>query len=177
KTNGSVRLKIVGDGPLRNVVQAAASKDDRIVWLGQRPFEEVLSILGKAAALVFPSVCYETFGRTIIESFSKGTPVIASRHGAMAELIEHERTGWLFNVGDADALASKLGGAPAEMAQLARMRAAARYEFEKKYTASANYEMLMRIYHEVISSSNQRPALRVDPNGLPDITNPSVDNS
>jgi glycosyltransferase involved in cell wall biosynthesis len=174
---GSVSLKIVGDGPLRSLVQAAAARDDRIDWLGQRSFEEVLSILGKAEALVFPSVCYETFGRTIIESFSKGTPVIASRHGAMAELIDDERTGWLFEVGNPGELVSKIKRALSDSQQLAGMRQAARNEFEHKYTASANYEMLMNIYHQVTNNATDPPASGAYPNRLPDQTNPGIDNS
>ena len=157
-------LKIVGDGPLAPLVEAAAARDDRIEWLGQRSFEDVLAILGEAAALVFPSVCYETFGRSIVESFSKGTPVIASQHGAAAELIDEGRTGWLFDVDRPADLASKIETALSDPDRLMAMRQIVRNEFELKYTASANYEMLMKIYQRAIndvSQSEDSPATSV----------------
>jgi glycosyltransferase involved in cell wall biosynthesis/O-antigen/teichoic acid export membrane protein len=158
--DGAVQLKIVGDGPLNHLVQDAAARDDRIVWLGQRSFEEVLTVLGESDVLVSPSTCYETFGRTIIESFSKGTPVIASAHGAMSELIDDGRTGWVFDSDNPNDLASKITLALSDSKQLMAMRQAARKEFELKYTASANYEMLMNIYEDVINPTTDQPAAK-----------------
>src|SRR5207249_1958508 len=103
-----INLKIVGDGPLAERVQQAACHDSRIEWLGWQPLDDVLQILGDARALVMPSLWYEIFGRTIVESFSKGTPAIVSRLGAMAELVEDGRTGFHFTAGDPNDLAEKI---------------------------------------------------------------------
>lgn len=151
--DGSVRLKIVGDGPFNTLVQDAMAQDDRIEWVGQKSFEEVLSLLGESDALVSPSTCYETFGRTVIESFSKGTPVIASAHGAMSELIDDGRTGWVFDAENPVDLASKITLALSDSKRLKAMRQAARNEFELKYTASVNYERLMNIYENAINTT------------------------
>jgi len=152
-----IRLKIVGDGPAANAVRQAASADPRIQWLGFRPLDEVCSILGEAACLVMPSTWYETFGRTMIEAFAKGTPVIASRLGAMAELVDDGRTGLHFEPQNADDLASKVERLLADPAEAARMRGEARLQYERKYTAEANYRMLMAIYEQACG----RPAQRV----------------
>ena len=81
RTGGDARLTIIGDGPLGDAVSRAAAADPRILPLGRRPFEEVLDRVAAADLLVMPSVWYETFGRTLIEAFAAGTPVVASRLG------------------------------------------------------------------------------------------------
>jgi glycosyltransferase involved in cell wall biosynthesis len=139
-------LKIIGDGPLAEKVKAAAESNPAIQWLGRRPLDEALSIIGDATLLVMPSVWYETFGRTIIEAFAKGTPVIASKLGAMAELVDDGRTGLHFEPGNAADLATKIRQMLADPIKLANLRRAARHEYERKYTAEPNYRMLMAIY-------------------------------
>jgi glycosyltransferase involved in cell wall biosynthesis len=106
----------------------------------------LLELIGGAACLVMPSVWYETFGRTIIEAFAKGTPVIASRLGAMGELVDHGRTGLHFAPGNSHDLRDKVQQLLSDPAALSRMRLAVREEYESKYTAEMNYRLLMDIY-------------------------------
>ena len=98
-------LKVVGDGPLAGQVKAATG--DRVEWLGRRSPAEVLELLRRAAFLVFPSEWYETFGRVAIEAFALGTPVVAARIGAVAELVDDGRTGLHFTQGDTADLAAR----------------------------------------------------------------------
>lgn len=140
-------LKIIGDGPLAQQVRArAAATEGRIDWLGTRSPQQVLAIIGDATCLVMTSIWYETFGRTVIEAFAKGTPVIASRLGAMAELVDDGRTGLLFEPADAEDLRAKVQLLLAEREKIPCMRRAARHEYEQKYTARINYQILLDIY-------------------------------
>jgi glycosyltransferase involved in cell wall biosynthesis len=148
-------LKVVGDGPLAERVQDAC-RDGRVEWLGHRPHEEVLRLVGEAACLVMPSTWYETFGRTILEAFARGTPVVASRLGAMAELVEDGRTGLLFTPGDPADLAGKVRRLLADPAALAGMRQTARREYEEKYTAEVNYRQLRAIYEDALRRRRTR---------------------
>ncbi len=148
---GSVPLKVVGDGPLAAVVQEVAARDATIQWLGRLPSEAVYELLGEAAFLVLPSRCYETFGRVIIEAYAKGTPVVASKLGAMAELVEHGRTGLHFRPGDPADLAEKVRRILANPVELMRMRQAARQEFTERFTADSDYDTLMTIYQRAAS--------------------------
>ena len=141
-----VELKILGDGPLADMVKDAARNDVRITWLGRRPSADVLRIVGDAICLVMPSLWYETFGRTIAEAYSKGTPVVASRLGAMAELVEEGRTGFLFTPGDPRDLAAKVRLLLSDPSRLATLRNQARAEYQMKYTAENNYRSLISIY-------------------------------
>jgi glycosyltransferase involved in cell wall biosynthesis len=154
---GDIPLKIVGDGPLRDQVRQAATPESSIHWLGRRPTEEVLALLGEAAFLVMPSTWYETFGRTIIEAFSRATPVIASRLGAMAELVQDHRNGRLFTVGDAVDLAATVRQLWTDSALRTALRQTARQSYLHKYTGARNYEILLNIYQQALSRSRRTP--------------------
>jgi glycosyltransferase involved in cell wall biosynthesis len=144
-------LKIIGDGPLASQVQSAVARDPRIEWLGRKSLNEIYEIVGRAKMLIFPSQCYETFGRVAIEAYARGTPVVATDHGAMADVVDQGRTGLRFAPGSPQDLADRVQQLLDEPSLLARMRVQARREFETKYTAPANYERLMRIYENAIS--------------------------
>lgn len=151
---GRIPLKILGDGPMAGLVTQAMQDMPEIEWLGRRSLEEVYEVLGDAAFLVFPSEWYETFGRVAIEAFAKGTPVLASNIGAIAELVDHKRTGLLFRPGDPTDLATQINWLLAHPQILDQMRQEARTEFEAKYTATENYKQLIEIYQAAINQNN-----------------------
>ncbi|HEV2690749.1 MAG TPA: glycosyltransferase family 4 protein [Bryobacteraceae bacterium] len=145
-----VPLKIVGDGPLAPMVQLVALTRG-IEWLGRQPAQRVLELIGAATALIFPSRCYETFGRVAVEAFARGTPVIASNHGAMADVVRHDQTGLLFSPGNSGALVHAIRTLHSDAKMQMRMRHAARAEYEQKYTGAANHAMLINAYNQAIA--------------------------
>lgn len=153
---GKIPLKIIGDGPMAALVTKAVKEMPEIEWLGRIPLEQVYEVVGNAAFLVFPSEWYETFGRVAIEAFAKGTPVVASKIGAITELVDHERTGLHFYPSDSSDLAEKIDWLLANPHELNRMRQEARVEFEAKYTADDNYKRLMEIYHSALCKESKR---------------------
>ncbi len=153
--SANVRLKIAGDGPLADRVKAAADADNRIEWLGRIEKKEMFDLLGQATCLIMPSVCYETFGLTIVEAFSKGTPVVVSRMGAMQELVQDGRNGFLVEPGNAKQFAATVD--QVFSMDTAELRVAARQDFELKYTAEANQEWLTDIYSKALSQQVQSP--------------------
>jgi len=145
-----VPLKIAGDGPLVGDVRRVDSEGVEI--LGWRSHDEVLALMKGACFLVFPSEWYEGFPVTIAEAFACGVPVIASRLGAMAEIIVDGCTGLHFEPGDPEDLAAKVAwawGHPQEMVEMGKM---ARREYQAKYTAERNYEQLRAIYQRAVDS-------------------------
>ena len=151
--DGLMPLKLIGDGPLAQDVRQLTSQYSSVEWLGRRPLREVYDFMGRAAFLVFPSEWYETFGRVAIEAFAKGTPVLASNIGAVAEVTEDGRTGLRFTPGDPEDLAAKVEWLLSHPGVLAQMRKEARAEYEAKYTAERNYQMLMGIYQRAVERS------------------------
>lgn len=142
-------LHIVGDGPCRGLVEEAARRDTRINYLGEQPHRQVLVQMRAATCLVMPSVWYETFGRTIVEAYAAGTPVIVSRLGAMEELVVHQETGLHFEPGSASAL-SQAVSTLCRRNDLQDVRRRARREFEDKYSVEQSYRCLMSIYQRAV---------------------------
>ncbi len=154
----TVPLKIVGSGPLDGEVRSFIEDRqlDHISVLGQRDHAEIFSLMKKARLFLFPSEWYESFGSVVIEAFACGVPVIASRLGSMIEVVEDGRTGLHFTPGDPNDLAEKVEWAWTHPQRLQEMGRAARAEFEEKYTAKRNYEMLRNIYQLAIERSQTR---------------------
>ncbi|MEW6447675.1 MAG: glycosyltransferase family 4 protein [Bacillota bacterium] len=146
KLGGRIPLKIAGDGPLASLVAEAAERLPGVQWLGRRSKDEVLRLMKDATVLLFPSVSYEGFPMTIAEAYATGLPALSSRLGAMVEIVCDGRTGLHFRPGDPEDLAAKVEWAWTHPRQMAEMEQEARREYEAKYTAERNYEMLMDIY-------------------------------
>ena len=141
-----VPLVLAGDGPERARLEAAASDVGSVRFLGRLSREAVIAAMHQASFLVFPAECYENFPLAIAEAFACGVPVIATRLGAMAEIVADGRTGLHFAAGDPDDLAAKVVWALSHPHEMEAMGRAARAEYEAKYTSERNYEMLMEIY-------------------------------
>jgi glycosyltransferase involved in cell wall biosynthesis len=142
-------LKIVGDGPLADVVVQGARRLKNVEWLGRRPGEQALELMKRARVLILPSICYENFPLVVAEAFAVGLPIIASDLGSLASLVDPGRTGLLFRPNDPKDLADKVRWTLEHSDQLASMRWEARSEFETKYTAERNCERLLSIYESV----------------------------
>ncbi len=112
-------------------------------------------MMRRARVVVFPSQWYEGFPLTIAEAFACGVPVVASRLGAMEEIVADGRTGLHFTPGDAADLTTKIVWAWAHERETEEMGREARREYEKKYTAERNYLMLTEIYRRAIEGNGR----------------------
>lgn len=148
-------LRIAGDGPLAKSVAKAADQHNGLRVLGCLDNASVRTEMFSARALVFPSEWYEGFPVTLVEAFAAGLPVIASRLGSMAEIVEEGITGLHFDPGNPDDLAAKIRWASGHPGEMSRMGENARLEYEVKYTPECNYEMLMDIYREAIQHASK----------------------
>lgn len=70
--------------------------------------KETMAYFDMADVVVHASVHAEPFGRVIVEGMLAGKPVIASRAGGAAEIVQHEQTGLLVDPGSASELADAL---------------------------------------------------------------------
>ena len=150
-------LRVAGAGPMETLVESAARDPrERVTYLGQLSPEAAHRELAQAQFLVMPSRCYEGFGIVIIEAFAHGIPVLASRLGSMAELVDDGVTGLLFEPGDAKDLARKATWLFEHPEDARRMGLAARRVFEDRYTLERNYHRLMGIYADATQHAGQR---------------------
>ncbi|MDO9582611.1 MAG: glycosyltransferase [Desulfomicrobium sp.] len=143
-----VKFTIVGDGPLADRVRQARAVSFR-GWLSSH---DVRQTMGKSAYLVVPSLWYETFGLVVVEAYACGLPVIASRHGALAEIVEDGVTGILFDPGSVAALAEALAWAEAHPDEMRVMGQNAFEVYQARYSPKFNFEMLMSIYQDAINA-------------------------
>ena len=126
-------------------------------YLGYRPQEEINALLKEASMLVFPSEWYEGFSRVAAEAFAAATPIVAADIGMAAELVEHGHTGLHFRPGDPTDLAAQVRWFVSHPEEHTRMRREVRAEYEAKYTAHKNYQMLLEIYESALER-NEVPA-------------------
>jgi glycosyltransferase involved in cell wall biosynthesis len=149
-----IPLHVVGDGPLRAELEACARQHylPDVFFHGRLNPEQTLAAIKRSRFLVFPSEWYETFGRVAAEAFACGVPVIASRLGAMEEIVADGRTGLHFTAGNSDDLGAKVEWAWTHPVEMAAMGRAARAEYEAKYTPERNYAMLMGIYDRTLET-------------------------
>jgi glycosyltransferase involved in cell wall biosynthesis len=90
-----VTLVIIGDGPLRDQLQAAAGqRGGSVTFLGTRPHSELPALLNRSAAFVLPSH-YEGNPKALVEAMACGVPVIGARTPGIREILVHRETGYL----------------------------------------------------------------------------------
>ncbi len=151
KLDDSRVLRIAGKGPDANLVRAAVERRKNVEYVGgDRTNKEIHQLLADAAFLVLPTLNYEGCPKEIIEAYAAGTPVLASRIGAIQDLVADDHTGCHVELGSVDDLATKAEELFGDPQRLNRMRTAARSLFEREFTAEANYHQLMGIYDEAL---------------------------
>lgn len=148
----AAQLDVIGSGPQMPLLQGMPN----IRLHGWQTAPDIYARMHSSAYLVLPSLWYENFPRTLVEAFACGLPVIASRLGAMAELVRDGQTGLLFEPGSAADLARKLQWADDHAEAMLRMGQNARYEYEQRYTPETNFTQLMAIYADAIDSHRKR---------------------
>lgn len=122
-------LKIAGTGPDEARLRSLVTKGQRVEFLGFVQPERVRELMRDATAVVVPSVWYEPFGLVALEAMRVGAPVIVSKTGGLAEVVEDRLSGLVVPPGDERALAKALQclvddpGLSCEISQNARKRA------------------------------------------------------
>jgi glycosyltransferase involved in cell wall biosynthesis len=137
-----IELWIAGDGPLRRRLERRAVRlgiADRIAFLGWR--SDVAALLARADLLVCPSL-HEPLGNVVIEAWSAGVPVVATRSEGPAALIEDGETGILVPLpqqpgGGPTALARAIESVAGDAALRGRLADAGRRTYEAEFTAGA----------------------------------------
>lgn len=149
--NLDIPLRIAGSGPLESTLSDLIGRS--IKALGMLDQRSVQKEMRQAAFLVMPSEWYEGFPMVLVEAFSQGLPVVASRLGGMAEIIEDGVTGLHFEAGNAIDLAEKVRWMVEHPEECRQMGNNARATYLEKYTPEKNYDMLMNIYKEAINDA------------------------
>jgi len=123
----------------------AARGNARIRLLPFMEREELFAVIGRALAVVTPSLWYDNLPNAVLEAYALGRPVIAPDHGTFPELVSHMETGLLFAPNNAQSLTASLEWAAAHPERMAQMGRAARRRVETAHSPGTHYAALMRI--------------------------------
>lgn len=132
------RIDVIGNGP----EAARLATHAQVTLCGALEGDELQIRLRGAAYLVLPTLSYEPMPRPLIEAFANALPVIASRIGSLAELIEPGRNGLLFEPGSARDLARRLAWAEAFPEKMRQMGECARADYRARFIAEWSYQTL-----------------------------------
>lgn len=149
--DNSVRLQIVGGGPLESWLKSI--DDKRIDFVGPVTHSEVPKYICKIDALVLPSlttkVWKEQFGHVLIEAFSCGLPVIGSTSGAIPEVVGD--AGLIFPEGDAVELAKKISLLSKDTKLYNELCKKAKERVEKFYDQGVIASKTVEIYQDLLN--------------------------
>ncbi len=134
-------IDVIGDGPDASLLDGLAG----VQRLGLLGAAEVRHAMHAAMALVLPSVGHESSPRVLVEAMAAALPVVASRHGALADAVD-DHIGWLVPPGDAAALAATMRAVLADPAEARRRGESARQRCDAERGPASHHATLMRIY-------------------------------
>ena len=125
-----------------------------------------MRLLTAATVMAFPSHS-EGHPLVALEALSAGLPVVATRTGAIPEIITDGREGFLVDVGDVDALTCRIAEIVSDPELRRRLRANARSRYEREFTADRFTDRLGDVWQSVLRRqathhAAQTPAVTVD---------------
>lgn len=132
------RVDVIGTGP----EGARLSRHARVRLIGRQTPAQTLARMRSAAYLVLPSLACDLLPRPLVEAFASALPVIASRLGVLAELVEPGRNGLLFGPGSARELARRLAWAEAFPERMRQMGECARADYRARFDADFSFPRL-----------------------------------
>ena len=135
------RIQVIGTGP----EEGRIAGNPNVHILGRVGPAEVQERMARAAYLVLPAIsAFNPHGvpRPVVEAFANSLPVIASRLGPLAEMIEPGRNGLLFEPGSARDLARRLAWAEAFPEKMRQMGECAKADYQARFLADWSYQKL-----------------------------------
>lgn len=150
-----IQLVVAGDGPLRTELQSRATTQNlhNIRFAGHVSGAALRELITQSQFTVFPSHAYETFGKSILESYAQARPVIASDLGSRRELVQHGRTGILYPAADSAQLAAAMKYLSARPELCREMGNAALELVRTRYSPERHCDALIGIYESLSRQS------------------------
>ena len=154
----TLRLVLVGDGPLRAQVAAVLHQAGvaDLAWLpGER--RDVPEVMRGLDCFVLPSLA-EGISNTILEAMSTGLAVIATAVGGNSDLIDPDRTGLMVQAGNVGALSTAIQALATDPARARAMGLAARQRVEREFSLTAMVGAYQAMYERLLSlHTGQQP--------------------
>lgn len=155
-SRSTFKLRVIGDGPLKKQVEEFSNTHKQITYLGFQGKEHIIKQLEECTALIFPSICFETFGMSIIEAYSVGTPVIGSHIGSPSDLIKDGYNGLHFKSGDTEDLKRTIQfWQTMDSTKKVIFYTNALQTYEDLFTPDKNVNQLLQHYYSVINAATE----------------------
>lgn len=153
-----VELNLYGNGPLMQELKEKTESlglSEQVLFHGYQPVETILEAHNNHSILLAPSVTakdgdMEGLPNTILEAMARGTPVVASRHAAIPEVITHQETGFLVEEKNLIELADTLENILTGAYDLESIRCKARKVVESDYSVNRMVTNVEKLYNEVL---------------------------
>ena len=150
----NARLVLVGDGPARSELERYFAGMP-VAFMGYLQGERLSQAYASADIFVFPSRL-ETFGLVVLEAMASGLPVLASRVGGVADMVNEGVSGYTFESGDTAMLRAGLRKIASSRENIRWMGAQARVYAEKQ-SWDAIMDELIEVYASLIAENRRRP--------------------
>ena len=127
---------------------------DRVRTTGH--VEDMVPMYAAMDVVVHASLMPEPFGLVVVEAMAAGKPIVAAAAGGPAEIVNHAVDGWLYPMGDAQALAGALGylldepGLRATLGRRAPQRA-------RQFSLSRHWPAVLGVYEECLGRQQVCP--------------------
>ena len=152
KLDKSYKLKIMGDDTTDEAKRLkeyiAEKKISNIEFIGFKKGKELEDVIKDSRFVLVPSIWYENMPNTILEAFSYGKPVIATKIGSLTETIENNKNGFLFKLGDINEIVDSIKKLDDDelVKEIGRNNLE---EIKKNYSVDIHYKKLINIFEEL----------------------------
>ena len=149
-----IPVVIAGEGPARARLESLAHelKLHNVLFAGMVSGVQLETLIAGCRFSLFPSRAYETLGKSILESYAHGRPVIASDLGSRRELVQHGLTGLLYAPGDCEQFAHSIEFLFDRPDLVQRMGTAARDRVRERHDPEQHIERLVTVYSRLNGS-------------------------
>ena len=152
--NKKHKLVIAGTGPAEKEYREYSKKNKlNVEFVGFQDFKSLQKLIKKCRAVIIPSEWYENSPNVVLEAYAHGKPVIGTRIGGIPELIEDNKTGFLFEKGDVSALAKKIKLLYDVKNLAVEMGKTAKKMVKEKFNSDIHYKDSMNFYESVTKKS------------------------
>lgn len=160
QSNPHIPLLIAGDGPQRSQLETLARHLclANVTFGGRLEGAELDRAIARSRFTIFPSHAGEVLGKSILESYAHGKPVIATDLGSRREVVVDKRTGLLYPHGNVRQLAEKIASLYPDSELIDELGRAGRNLLVERHSPAEHLCRLTSIYERVRGNSKASAA-------------------
>jgi len=152
KENSNIGLTYIGDGEEKSRLEARAKElniNEKIFLLGRVEYSSIPTFMYYSDVLVLPSI-EEGVGRVLLEAMSLNLPIVASNVGGIPLVIDNNKDGLLFEVGDVESLKEKVLFLIENDDFCNKMTKAAHQKFLENYEYEISMKKFLKMYESIL---------------------------